>query len=307
MTLRLMVTGATGQVASALLEESQGNDSLVVVCLGRDKLDITDAEHVMAAVRQHDPHIIVNAAAYTAVDRAESEPSLAKAVNEEGAYHLARAAVDRNIPLIHLSTDYVFNGRKTTPYREDDATEPLSVYGRTKLAGEQAIGQAGARHIILRTAWVFSHNGLNFVRTMLRLGSERDVVRVVGDQHGNPTYATSIARVIFAVAQRLHADAGNESLYGTFHMAGQGSVSWYDFARAIFEECAAYGKRSPAVEEITTAQYPTAAIRPANSRLDCNKLASVYDIVLPHWRDDLKICIQRMLAQDVSKVEPAHG
>ncbi|MGN7837801.1 dTDP-4-dehydrorhamnose reductase [Stenotrophomonas sp. 22385] len=230
------------------------------------------------------PDFVVNAAAYTAVDRAEDETVVAWRVNAEAPGAIARWCATAGVPLVHYSTDYVFNGQSSRPYREDDATAPLGVYGQSKLAGEDAVRAAGGRHMIFRTAWVYASHSANFLRTMLRVGAERDVLRVVADQVGTPTPAALIADVTAQVLQHPGA------LSGTWHLTAEGETSWHGFAEAIFAEAVAAGKlaRAPTVEAITTAEYPTPAKRPAYSHLDVSKIQSDFGIVLPSWQDGLK-------------------
>ena len=294
--MRLAVTGLTGQVVRALSELGPKR-GVEIVTLGRPRLDLAAPETIAPALAAARPDVVVNAAAYTAVDKAESEPDLAEAINAAGAGAVARAARDLGLPVVQISTDYVFDGAKPAPYREDDPTGPLGVYGRTKLAGEQAVARENPRHAILRTAWVYAPYGTNFVRTMLRLAGARPEVGVVADQRGCPTAAEDIAATILTVAQRLRAEPGNAALTGVFHMAARGEAAWADVAEAIFATSARLGGPSAAVKRITTADYPTPARRPANSRLDCAKLRDVYGITLPPWRQSLDACVERLVAE----------
>jgi dTDP-4-dehydrorhamnose reductase len=296
MSLRILVAGARGQVASALAEECAGRRDISAICLGRPDFDITDPDNVERMINLYAPQIVVNAAAYTAVDKAESDEKIARAVNEKGSLHLAQSAARAGIPLIHLSTDYVFSGTKPTPYTETDEVGPLGVYGRTKLAGELAVARNHARHVILRTSWIYSHIGSNFVLTMLRLGKERDYLRIVDDQIGHPSYAPSIARGVLHICSVLNRHPLEAPFFGVFHLTGEGMASWYEFARAIFEESKSFGQPYPHLEPISSAEYPTPAARPLNSRLDGSRLRTVYGISLPHWRDDLDICLKRIFS-----------
>lgn len=273
----ILVTGANGQVGWELARRGAAQG---VRPLSHADMDITDETRVCAVLGDARPKVVVNAAAYTAVDKAESEREKAFLVNELGPRNLARACAARGIPLVHISTDYVFNGAKTTPYLEDDPVAPLGVYGASKLAGERAVLEAGARAVILRTAWVYGAHGANFVKTMLRLGSERDALRIVNDQRGCPTAAGDLADAILRIAARLTA-GGDPALFGIFHCVGRGPTTWYEFARTIF--AAARTAKKPALTPITTAEYPTPARRPANSVLECGKLAAVHGITLPEW------------------------
>ena len=243
------------------------------------------------------PDLVVNAAAYTAVDKAEQEPAAAHAINALGAGATAEAAAGLGIPVIQVSTDYVFDGAKPDPYTEDDPTGPLGSYGRSKLEGEAAVAAANPRHVILRTAWVYAPYGQNFVRTMLRLAATRPELGVVADQHGCPTAARDIAATILGVAAQLLTHPDDKARRGVFHMAAQGEAVWADVAEAIFGRSAALGGPSATVRRITTADYPTPARRPANSRLDCSKLQRLYGIALPPWRVSLESCVERLVAE----------
>lgn len=246
--------------------------------------DFDQPASLAALLDRVQPTVVVNAAAYTAVDRAESDRDAAFRANAEAPGVLAQWCAQAGVPLVHYSTDYVFDGQGTRPYREDDSTAPLGVYGASKLAGEQAIRAAGGRHLIFRTAWVYASHSANFLRTMLRVGAERDVLRVVADQVGTPTPAALIADV---TAQALQHDG---ALSGTWHLIAKGETSWHGFAEAIFAEAVATGvlPRAPKVEAITTAEYPTPAKRPAYSHLDVAKLEQDFGVVLPSWQDGLK-------------------
>lgn len=277
----LLVFGAGGQVGQELvaLAGVRGADP---VGLTRADVDIRDADAVARAIERVKPRLVVNAAAYTAVDKAESEPELAAAVNTGAPATIARAAARRDIPVLHISTDYVFDGTKQGAYTETDPIAPLGVYGRTKADGEAAVRDEAPRHVILRTAWVYGRHGANFLKTMLRLAAERDRLRVVADQHGCPTSTADIAEAILAVDAVLARDP---ALAGTFHFAGTGATSWHGFAEAIVAaQAAATGKRPP-VDPITTADYPTPAKRPANSELDSGRFVGVFGYRAKGWRD----------------------
>ncbi len=291
--MRIAVTGSKGQVATSLIERAQGKAE--VVALGRPVFDLAERAAVLAGLEAARPDVIVNAAAYTAVDKAETEEADAVRVNGEGAGHVAEAAARLNVPLLHLSTDYVFDGALDRPYREDDPTAPAGAYGRSKLAGEQAVAERCENSVILRTAWVYSPFGANFVRTMLRLNETRDEIGVVADQRGNPTSALDIADALLAIAVKARDDA-SPALRGVFHMTGAGEATWADFAESIFHEAAARGRRQTRVKRIATADYPTPARRPANSRLDNEKLARVYGLKLPEWRQSAAGCCARLLS-----------
>jgi len=291
MTPPILVTGGTGQVASALAVA--GGDAVRVV--GRPAFDFDRPESIVANFRAVAPWLVVNAAAYTAVDAAEDDPESAYRANRDGPGALARLCAAADIPLIHISTDYVFDGTKGTPYVETDTTRPTGVYGASKLAGEQEVLAISPRTIVLRTSWVYAPTGKNFVRTMLRVGAERDRVRVVADQRGCPTTAADLADAILAIAVRLRA-GWRDSFAGVFHAAGSGETTWHGLAVATFEEAEKFGARPPAVEAISTADYPTKAKRPADTRLDCGKLATVFEVRLPDWRPSLTHTIEAIFA-----------
>lgn len=287
-----LVIGRNGQVAMALAEQAQHHKHIRLTTIGRPEHDLEIPDTVVAGILAVRPDVVVNAAAYTAVDKAESEPMRAFAVNRDGAAAAARAAAQLGVPFIHLSTDYVYSGQKQTPYVETDVTEPLCVYGLSKLAGEQAVMAAHPSPIILRTSWVFSPFGNNFLKTMLKIGAQRDVVRVVDDQHGNPTNAQAIADAILHLVPRLSVSPRTG---GVYHFCGTGSTSWFGFARSIFSESAALGGPSPRVEPITTAEYPTPAHRPANSRLETSAFAERFGFAPPAWTETLPNTIKRIL------------
>ena len=289
--MKILVTGRDGQVAQSLAERHGGHE---LVFAGRPDLDLADPASIERAVAAVNPDLVISAAAYTAVDRAEDEPELAMAVNGEGPGVLARAAAKIGAPVIHLSTDYVFDGSLDRPWREDDAVAPLGVYGATKLAGEQAIAASGATYAILRTAWVYSPFGANFVKTMLRLAETRDALNVVEDQQGCPTSALDIADGIMAAAAAWQSDPARGA-NATYHLAGTGGTNWADFARAIFAESAERGGPVAEVTGIPTSGYPTRATRPANSRLDSGRFETVFGYRAPDWRSSLHTVVQRLL------------
>lgn len=294
--MRIAVTGRNGQLAQSLLERAAAMK--VEVCsVARPDVDLAHPADVEAALIGLRPQAIVSAAAYTAVDLAESEPALAYSINVTGAAAAARAAARLAVPIIHLSTDYVFDGSLDRPYREDDATAPLGVYGTTKLEGERAVSATNGNHAILRTAWVYSPFGKNFARTMLTLASKREEISVVSDQQGAPTNALDLADGVLKVTRNLVANSSPE-LRGTFHMTGGGETNWASFAQAIFAASTAVGGPSARVLPIPTSAYPTPARRPANSRLDNARLAKVHDVRLPHWQESLPECIERLVSQD---------
>ena len=280
--MTVLVFGSTGQVARELQALAPG-----ATFLGRAAVDLVDCAAVTNAIRTLKPSAVINAAAYTAVDRAESEEDLAFAVNAKAPDAMATACADLGIPLVHISTDYVFEGTGTQPHRPDDRTGPVGAYGRTKLAGESAVRASGCTHAILRTSWVFSSHGANFMKTMLRLSETRDKLTVVADQVGGPTSARSIAVACLTIANQLQADPAKS---GTYHFSGQPDITWADFARAIFESSG----RATVVEDIPTSAYPTPARRPANSRMDCSSTRAVFGIDRPDWLADLRTVLTQL-------------
>ncbi|MGV2979691.1 dTDP-4-dehydrorhamnose reductase [Camelimonas sp. ID_303_24] len=297
--MRILVTGTEGQLARSLLERAEAANDLSVVAMGRPDLDLTRPHAIAGALTGIDCDVIVNAAAYTAVDQAESEPELALAVNCDGAEAVAQAAALAGIPFIQISTDYVFNGQKDGAWTEDDSPDPLSVYGKTKLAGEMAVQAAAPRSVILRTAWVYSPFGKNFAKTMLRLAETRDELSVVADQTGAPTSALDIADGVIAVARNLVAHPDDTKLHGVFHMtaaAGGAAPTWGDFAEQIFMASRELGGPSARVRRITTAEYPTPAARPRNSLLDCTRLQQAHGVSLPSWQKPVMDVVRRVLA-----------
>ena len=277
----ILVFGKTGQVATEL--QRLGN----VVVLRRDQADLSNPAACADAIRTHAPSAVINAAAYTAVDRAEEEEALATTINGDAPTAMARACADLGIPLIHISTDYVFAGTGDAPWQPDDPTAPQNAYGRSKWAGEQGIRASGCTHAILRTSWVFSAHGANFVKTMLRLSDTRDQISVVDDQIGGPTPASAIAAACLAIAGQLQ-EAPEKT--GTYHFSGAPDASWCALALAIFEQ-AAWPIR---VQAISTSTYPTLAARPLNSRLDCNTTTSVFGLARPDWHAGLKECLTQL-------------
>lgn len=293
--MRLIVTGREGQVARSLGSLAGRHGNLDVVFLGRPDFDLQDRESVRRAIAAADGDVVVSAAAYTAVDQAEDEADLAHAVNADGAGAVAAAASERGLPVIHLSTDYVFAGDAPEPYEEEDGPDPQGIYGRTKFAGERAVAAANPQHVILRTAWVYSPFGKNFVKTMLRLAADRDEIAVVSDQWGNPTSALDIADGILHVAHRL-ADGHSPDCFGIFHLAGTGTTNWSGFAKEIMAASAENGGPSAAILPITTAEFPTKARRPANSRLCTDKFARVYGWRAPEWQQSTERTVGWLLA-----------
>jgi dTDP-4-dehydrorhamnose reductase len=301
-TLRgpILITGGSGQVGRALAQ--------VLAPLGdvrapsRGQLDLTDVRSIRKVMREVRPRWVVNAAAYTAVDKAESEPELAFAINSAAAEIFAEEATSIGAVLIHFSTDYVFDGSKATPYVESDPPNPLSVYGRSKLAGEKALSASGAPFIVFRTSWVYGATGNNFLRTILRLARERDRLKIVADQHGAPTWSSDLARMTAHVVTYIERRAAQAncslsetalSVSGIYHASGAGETTWYGFAAQAIGELQKAGSHSKlaTVEPISTAEYPTAAKRPLNSLLDCSKLDEVFQWRMPDWRDSLALVL----------------
>jgi dTDP-4-dehydrorhamnose reductase len=286
----ILVTGGTGQLASALAMRPD------IVCVGRPRFDFDQPETISAIFAEVAPRLVINAAAYTAVDAAETNPDAAYRANRDGPELLARLCAAAGIPLIHVSTDYVFDGTKPAPYVEADPVAPQGVYGSSKLAGEHAVLATGVRAIILRTAWVYHATGKNFVRTMLTVGKTRDRLTVVADQIGCPTTAADLAAAILAIADRLDASGWESAYQGVFHAAGSGETSWHGLALATFQEAARHGAKIPEITPIATADWPTPAKRPANSRLDCTRLNDVFGVVMPQWRDSLARTVDQIFA-----------
>jgi dTDP-4-dehydrorhamnose reductase len=297
----ILIAGRNGQLARCLraLAVARG---LPAVALGRGELDLETREGIDKIIAAVAPSAIINAAAYTAVDQAESEAAKAFSINRGGAAALADIAWQLNIPLVHLSTDYVFDGAKPDTYDESDVPAPLNVYGASKLAGEAAVLAAHPLATVIRCSWIYSPYGSNFVRTMLRLCETQPVVRVVCDQHGNPTSARDLAAGVLQIAERSIAD-DRRATAGIFHLAGQGGTSWHDFAQAIIDGLSRRGMKTPTLEAITTEEFPTAARRPRNSRLDSSKAERVFGIRLPAWRHSLETCLDQLVGEGETDAE----
>ena len=293
--MRLLITGWQGQLARSLVEAAAARQEITALSLGRPALDLCARPSILRSLSDHTPDLIINTAAYTAVDKAETDREAAFALNRDGAAMLAEAAAAQGIPIIHVSTDYVFDGTKPTPYVETDPTGPRNVYGASKLAGEQAVAAANRRHIILRTAWVHSPFGQNFVKTMLRLAAARPRLGVVADQHGNPTYAPHLAAAIIGLAIKIKSLNYNDIQWGTYHATGSGETTWHGLAQAVFAHSKAAGGPAAEADPIPATAYPTPAARPANSRLDCGKLERNFAIRLPPWQDGAADCVARLL------------
>ena len=297
-TKHILVFGRGGQLSSEL-ERFILPDGWSLECLSPEECDATHQESVRNAVEKRGPSLVavINAAAYTAVDKAETDADAALALNADAPRFMAEACAQLQIPFLHVSTDYVFDGSKPIGegYSESDAVAPLGIYGKTKENGEQAVRAAWSRHIILRTSWVFSPFGGNFVKTMLRLSKERDTLSVVNDQQGCPTSAREIARALISMAFRIRAEPENVRLWGTFHWANQEPTTWFDFAREIFAQAEKYGAVPPNVKPIGTEYYPTPARRPKNSVLICEKIRSVYDLSPNTWKKELGDCVAEIM------------
>jgi len=285
--MKILLLGQHGQVSRELqLLLSQGHELIV---LGREQLDLAETDNLRDAVRRLQPQLIINAAAHTAVDAAESEPEAAFAINATAPGVLAEEAAALDVPLIHYSTDYVFDGSKASAYDESDAPNPLGVYGRSKLAGEQAVAAVGGKHLILRTSWVYSLHGRNFLLTMQRLLQEREQLSVVADQIGAPTWAGSIAAATVQLIERWQS--AQTATWGVYHFTARGETAWFSFAEAIAAQLQAQGKTVAQLTPIATTQYPTPARRPLNSRLDCSRLERDWGVRLPDWHDGLLECL----------------
>ena len=296
--MKAALLGAGGQVGTAILKQAEQNSGISIFSLYRNTCDISNADQVHEQLarlkKEQGCALVINAAAWTAVDQAETQETQAMAANHQGSANVATACAALNLPLVYLSTDYVFDGRKTTPYTETDATNPLSVYGRSKAAGEQAVLKTAPRHIILRTSWVFSAYGQNFLKTMVRLAAERDHLKIVADQIGGPTPATDIAKAISVIAKNIaEPDFKN---WGTYHYSGSPPTSWHGFALRIMETLQDRNMKIPnQIEDITTAQYPLPAARPAFSVLSCAKIKEVFNISQPDWQTGTESAIDEIL------------
>lgn len=284
--MKVLITGSQGQVGQCLVNQLSERKDVEVVAYDRDQLDITNEQQVQTTLTELKPDVIINAAAHTAVDKAETDIEMSYAINRDGPLYLAKGTQSLDTLLLHISTDYVFDGERLEPYVETDTPNPKGVYGQSKLAGEEAVGEHCSRYAILRTAWVFGEHGNNFVKTMLRLGKERPELGVIGDQFGGPTYAGDIAN---ALVMMMDQYSGKDQS-GVYHFSGQPHVSWYQFSKAIFEAAEKNGvlDKQPQLNEITADQYPLPAPRPTNSSLNCSKILSVFDIKPSDWLSALE-------------------
>ncbi len=290
----ILVIGKNGQVSRAL-QETLAGAAYRVVTVGRPEVDLCNPRSLTDAILAARPRIVINAAAYTAVDRAEDEPELAYAVNAIGAEAAAKAAADVGAAIIHVSTDYVFDGSKRAPYLETDPVAPLGIYGQSKRNGEERVGAANSKHVILRTAWIFSPFGNNFVKTMLRLNQEQREIKVVDDQYGNPTFAPDLAELIRKLIPVIGAASPDPNFFGTFHAVNRGDTTWFGFAEATIDGAAERGASHADVRPIGTKDYSTKARRPAYSVLSTDKLRTVYGIELRPWREALSSCLDRLI------------
>ena len=289
----MLITGAHGQLGRDIIDQSQSK-GYQVQAPSEDDLDITDLGKVDHIITHLQPDLVINTAAYTQVDKAESEAAVAFKVNKTGCTHLARICNKNHIPLVHISTDYVFDGRKGTPYIETDSISPLGVYGRSKAEGESEIRSILKEHIILRTSWLYGIYGQNFVKTMLNLATRKQKIRVVSDQYGSPTNAADLARAILTISDRLHP--GSDVDWGTYHYCGQGVISWHTFAQKIMDLARLHGGiRTAQVEPVATADYPTRAVRPVYSALDCGRISKHFGLYPQPWQKSLEITIRKLL------------
>ncbi|MCL6682438.1 dTDP-4-dehydrorhamnose reductase [Sphingomonas alba] len=289
--MRILVLGREGQLAQSLAERAAEFPDLQLAFTSRSDVDLSSSGSAARFIVAAKPDLVINAAAYTAVDRAEEEPALAFRTNGEGAGEAAAAARQVGAAIIHVSTDYVFDGASSSPYDEEAEPNPLNVYGRSKLAGEEAVRAANPHHLILRTAWVYSPFGRNFVKTMVRAAQDRDELSVVSDQHGCPTNALDLAAALLRISRDC------EGFGETYHLAGSGSASWSDLASEVMANCKRTGLPAAKIRPITAAEWPTKAVRPASTILDCGKIERTLDIRLPDWRESVAATVERLAAQ----------
>jgi dTDP-4-dehydrorhamnose reductase len=291
--VKILVTGSQGQLARSLVERGEGRPGIELVVAGRPALDLERPGSAAAIVAAAAPDVVINAAAYTAVDQAEDEPDRAMRINGDAAGEVAAAARAAGAAVIQISTDYVFDGRADQPYAEDAPANPLGAYGRSKREGELRVRAENPRHLIVRTAWVYGPFASNFVKTMLRIAATRDKVTVVDDQVGNPSSALDLADGLLAIIDRW-GQGRTTGIGETYHLAGSGEASWSEFASAIFAECRKLGLPAPEVQPIASQDWPTKAVRPANSRLDCRKFAGDFGFAMPEWRQSLRTVVDRL-------------
>ena len=291
--MKILLTGRGGQLVNCLIERCAGRTGLEAIALGRSQLDLERPETLGEPIAAASPDVIVNAAAFTAVDLAEDEPELARIVNADAAGAIAAAARGCGARIIQISTDYVFDGNSSAPYRDDAPTNPLGVYGATKCEGEEKVRAANPDHLIMRTAWLYSPFGRNFVRTMMQLSETRDSVSVVADQHGNPTSAFDLADGLITVLNAWR-DGRKTGLGQTYHLAGTGITTWFGFAEAIFDQCRAVGLPAARVLPVASADWPTRAVRPRNSALDCTRFEADFGFRAPAWQASLSTVVNRL-------------
>ena len=305
--IRILLTGVSGQVGAELLPLLQPFGA--VIAPTRSDLDLSDAAAIRRFVKDVEPHWIINPAAYTAVDKSESEPELAYAINAGAPRALGDAAAEMGIPVIHFSTDYVFNGSGITPWSETDATGPLGVYGASKLAGEQGLAASGATYLVFRTSWIYGSRGKNFLLTILRLARQKEELRIVDDQHGAPTWSRDLARVIVTVMKRVSNQAAESdssiqdavrAVQGVYHAAGSGETTWFGFAQEFLRLAAAARRHAKMARlaPIPTHEYPTPARRPANSRLNCSRLQQVFGVTMPKWQESVAAVVSEVLQSE---------
>lgn len=293
--MRILVIGQKGQLGTELMK-APWPSGVHVQSVGQEDLDLSQLDAVERFIAGDASDVVVNAAAYTAVDKAESEPELAFVINRDAPGVLAQSCASRSVPFIHVSTDYVFDGSKAEPYVEEDPIAPINTYGESKAAGEEAVRTANEQHLILRTSWLYSAHGQNFIKSMLRLASQRDELRVVNDQHGCPTSAADLAEAIVSLCGQIAAK--REIQWGTYHYAGRGDTTWCGFADAVFETLQECGGRRPQLLGIPTSQYPTPARRPANSRMNCARIERTFGIQTRPWRESCNAVVKKLLARE---------
>lgn len=299
--MRLLIAGWHGQVARALIEAAPSRPEIRALAAGRPALDVSDPRSIERAFGDLEPTIVVNSAAYTAVDKAETDADNCFALNRDGARLLAQAAARRDVPVIHLSTHYVFDGTKSAPYAEEDPPSPATVYGRSKLAGEGAVREANPRHVIIRTGWVFSPMRKTFAARILDAASGGEPLRIVADQHGNPTYAAHLAAAILDVTRMVTAGEIGDSAWGTYHAAGTGSATWHDLADEILARAADRGRPGSALIPIASADYPAKAPRPLNAELECTKFEETFGLRLPAWQQGATACVERLIPAEETR------
>jgi dTDP-4-dehydrorhamnose reductase len=294
--MRILAAGWHGQIARAFMQTAPGRSDIAAFAIGRPGLDICNPRGIERAMGDIKPDVLINLAGYTGVDEAESEPDLAFSLNSTGAWLLAEAAAQRNVPIIHVSTCYVFDGHKPSAYEETDAAHPSTTYGRSRLAGEIAVQAANAKHIILRTGWIYSPYGRCFVSNILQRAQLGQKLRIVNDQYGSPTYAPHLVVAILAVALKVTTARRDEAPWGIYHVAGAGTASWFDVACEVLFASKALAAFTASLEPIPLVQYPIRPNRSPNSMLDCSKLKAALDVELPAWRTGVRECVERLLA-----------